>query len=139
MDAIEGRLCFAGLARFVFGLAIGFFLKAFRNPRAALSAHLNAVQSGTFLMVLGLVWPHLSVWPQVATLLSHAVWISFCALEAGMVLGACARSAEGEAKHPAGHVRLGAAALQGVGAVVMLVAVGAQLGRGGGSRPAPST
>ena len=127
MDPIESRLCFAGLAMFVFGLVIGFFLKAFANPRVALSAHLNAVQSGTFLLVLGLLWPRLAVWPALATPLSHAVWISFWALEAGMVLAACARPAESEAKRPTGPMRLGAVALQGLGGAVMLVAVCALL------------
>jgi (hydroxyamino)benzene mutase len=127
MGAIENRLCFAGLAMFVFGLALGFFLKAFANPRAALSAHLNAVQSGTFLMVLALLWPHLSVWPGLAAPIGWVVAISFWTLEGGMVLGACAPAAEGPSEAPAGPLRHGATAVQGVGALAMLPAVGALL------------
>jgi hydroxylaminobenzene mutase len=126
MDVFERRLCFAGLALFVFGLAIGFVLKVFPNPRAALSAHLNAVQSGTFLMVLGLLWPKLAVWKSIATPLSHVVWISFLVVEVGMVLMALAPpAAEGQA--PTGLIRLGSAALMGLSTIAMLVSVGALL------------
>jgi hydroxylaminobenzene mutase len=136
MDIVERRLVFAGLALFVFGMAIGFFLKVFPNPRAALSAHLNAVQSGTFLMVLGLVWPKLAVWKSLASPLSHAVWIAFVAVEVGMVLGALAPpAAEGAA--PTGLIRLSAAALQSVSAVVMLLSVGALLATFRPAAPAP--
>ncbi|HWD67973.1 MAG TPA: hypothetical protein VG227_08435 [Caulobacteraceae bacterium] len=34
MDEVSRAICFAGLAMFVFGLAIGFCLKALPNPRA---------------------------------------------------------------------------------------------------------
>jgi hypothetical protein len=37
MDDISRLLAFAGLAMFVFGLALGFVLKAFANPRTALT------------------------------------------------------------------------------------------------------
>jgi hydroxylaminobenzene mutase len=124
MDEITHALAFAGLAMFVFGLALGFFLKAFANPRAALSAHLNAVQSGTFLIALALLWPKLAIWPRLAAPIGHATWIAFWALEVGMVIAAFAPAEEGA---PAGGVKRAAGAFQGIGAIVMFVTLAALL------------
>ena len=49
-------LIVAGAALFMVGLAQGAAIPLFYNPRMALSAHLDAVQSGMALMVAGLVW-----------------------------------------------------------------------------------
>lgn len=125
MDALELRLCLAGLGMFVFGLALGFALKAFANPRAALSAHLNAVQSGTFLIVLGLLWPRLAVWPKLSDPINHLVWVTFWALEIGMVLNACAPV--GPATERDRPIRLAAAGLMGLSGVGMFVGLGALL------------
>ncbi len=125
MDEITRAIAFAGLAMFVFGLALGFFLKSFPNPRAALSAHLNAVQSGTFLIALALLWPKLAIWPRLAAPIGHATWIAFWALEAGMTIAAFAPA--GEEGAPAGGVKRAAGAFQGIGAIVMFVALAALL------------
>jgi (hydroxyamino)benzene mutase len=125
MDDVSRAICFAGFALFVFGLAIGFFLKAPPNPRAALSAHLNAVQSGTFLVALALLWPKLAIWPHLAAPLGHAIWIAFWALEVGMVIAAFAPPASEGA--PAGPVRRSAVAFQGAGSVAMFLALAALL------------
>ena len=125
MDDVSRSIAFAGLAMFVFGLALGFFLKPFPNPRAALSAHLNAVQSGTFLIALALLWPKLAIWPRLAAPIGHATWIAFWALEAGMVIAAFATAAADGA--PAGGVGRTAGAFQGIGAVVMFVTLAALL------------
>lgn len=124
MDNLERRLAFAGLLLFVFGLVIGFAVRAFPNPRLALSAHLNGVQSGTILIVLGLLWPRLAVWSAAAGPLASAVWISFWGLEVGMVLAALVPAAPAAA--PAG-LKLAATTLQGVSGVLMLGAVGVLL------------
>ena len=125
MDEITRALAFAGLAMFVFGLALGFFLKAFPNPRAALSAHLNAVQSGTFLIALALLWPKLTIWPHLAAPIGHATWAAFWALEVGMVIAAFAPAAAEGA--PASGVKRAAGAFQGIGAIVMFVTLAALL------------
>jgi hydroxylaminobenzene mutase len=131
MDVILYRLCFSGLLLFVVGLMLGFTLQVFPNPRAALSAHLNGVQSGTFLIALGLLWPRLAVWAGTAPALSHAIWVSFWVLEAGMVMGACAPADAGPIRQ--NRVKLVAVSLQASSSVVMLLAVGALLftGRNG--------
>ncbi|SDE25077.1 hydrogenase [Niabella drilacis] len=52
----SGKLLFLGLLLFLLGLIIGLFVHNMANPRMALSAHLEGVMNGIFLMVLGLIW-----------------------------------------------------------------------------------
>ncbi|MGJ7031073.1 hypothetical protein [Niabella hirudinis] len=52
----SGKLLFLGLLLFLLGLIIGLFVHQTANPRMALSAHLEGVMNGIFLMVLGLIW-----------------------------------------------------------------------------------
>jgi (hydroxyamino)benzene mutase len=47
-----------GLVLFLLGLLTGFAVPVLKNPRMALSSHLEAVLNGMFLVVLGLLWPH---------------------------------------------------------------------------------
>jgi hydroxylaminobenzene mutase len=54
-------LCFAGVLLFLLGLLNGFAIPASRSPRISLSAHLTGVQSGAFLLGLGLLWPRLGI------------------------------------------------------------------------------
>ncbi|HLY54456.1 MAG TPA: hypothetical protein VKS60_02795 [Stellaceae bacterium] len=54
-------LCFAGVLLFLLGLLNGFAIPVSRSPRLGLSAHLTAVQSGAFLLGLGLLWPKLGI------------------------------------------------------------------------------
>lgn len=76
-------LCFAGVLLFLFGLLTGFAIPGCRSPRLGLSAHLTAVQSGTFLIALGLLWPRLSMtspWSSIladgTSLSLYMVWMS---------------------------------------------------------------
>ncbi|GAA4292637.1 hydrogenase [Mycobacterium paraffinicum] len=48
-----------GLVLFLVGLLTGFAIPALKNPRMGLSSHLEAVLNGMFLVILGLLWPHL--------------------------------------------------------------------------------
>ncbi len=123
MDPLSRIIAFSGFAMFVFGLAIGFALNRFPNPRAALSSHLNAVQSGTFLIALALLWPRLAIWPALAGPLCHVIWIAFWALEIGMTVAAFAPPTKAGEKP--GPVRLAAGAFQGVGGIAMFVALAA--------------
>lgn len=50
-------LAIAGAALFLAGLIQGAAVDQFANPRMALSAHLDAVQSGMAIMVAGAFWP----------------------------------------------------------------------------------
>lgn len=49
-------LYFSGILLFLLGLLAGFAGPAFRNPRLVLSAHLEGVLNGMFLIVIGLLW-----------------------------------------------------------------------------------
>ncbi len=48
-----------GLALFLLGLLTGFAVPLLKNPRMALSSHLEAVLNGMFLVLLGLLWPRI--------------------------------------------------------------------------------
>ena len=53
------NLIFLGLILFLLGLTIGLFVQNMANPRMALSAHLEGLMNGMFLMILGLIWKRL--------------------------------------------------------------------------------
>lgn len=50
-----------GMALFLVGLITGFLIMNFTNPRQGLSAHLEGVMNGTFLVVAGFVWNELRI------------------------------------------------------------------------------
>jgi hydroxylaminobenzene mutase len=50
-----------GLVLFLLGLLTGFAVPALKNPRMALSSHLEAILNGIFLVLLGLLWPHVDL------------------------------------------------------------------------------
>ena len=57
-----GRALMAlGVLLFLLGLFTGFAVPALAHPRMGLSSHLEGVVNGTFLIVIGLVWPHLAL------------------------------------------------------------------------------
>lgn len=60
MTADKGRaLLWHGVLLFLLGLLTGLATGAMTNPRMGLSAHLEGVMNGLFLMVLGLLWGRL--------------------------------------------------------------------------------
>lgn len=83
MIAATALLCFTGVLLFLIGLLTGFAIPACRSPRLGLSAHLTAVQSGAFLLALGLLWPRLVITPTWSSILAivtcaslYMVWLS---------------------------------------------------------------
>ncbi|OBK24754.1 hydrogenase [Mycobacterium asiaticum] len=50
---------------FFIGLVTGTQQRRFTNIRMALSAHLEGVMNGTFLMALGAIWDHVDLPPEV--------------------------------------------------------------------------
>lgn len=52
-----------GAALFLAGLLTGLAVGAFANPRMGLSAHLEGVMNGTFLIAVGAAWPHIRLTP----------------------------------------------------------------------------
>ena len=52
----QQRLYFLGAVLFLLGLIAGFCTPAFLNPRLGLSAHLEGVMNGMFLILIGVIW-----------------------------------------------------------------------------------
>lgn len=67
------RLLQLGITLFLLGLLTGLAVPALANPRMALASHIEAVMNGTFLVLLGLVWPTLRLSPR---LLNVAFWLA---------------------------------------------------------------
>ncbi len=55
------RLLQIGVLLVLAGLVVGILVPRFASPRLALSTHLLAVMQGILLMVLGVVWPRLTL------------------------------------------------------------------------------
>lgn len=67
-----------GLVLFLIGLLTGFAGPAVKNPRMALSSHLEAVLNGMFLVLLGLLWPHVDLpHPWGATAIALIVYAAY--------------------------------------------------------------
>jgi hydroxylaminobenzene mutase len=67
------QLLFLGVLLFLLGLLIGLFIPMMTNPRMGLTAHLEGVMNGMFLVVLGLIWNRLVIndkW------LSYTFWLT---------------------------------------------------------------
>jgi (hydroxyamino)benzene mutase len=62
-----------GIVLFILGLATGRLVQLLPLPRMGLSSHLEGLMNGTFLVVLGLIWPHLQLH---ALLLRAAYWLA---------------------------------------------------------------
>jgi|SRR5215831_7274068 len=56
LETPERKLIWHGMFLFLLGLLVGFFELRFTNIRMGLSAHLEGVMNGTFLIALGAVW-----------------------------------------------------------------------------------
>ncbi|MBL6854483.1 MAG: hydroxylaminobenzene mutase [Alphaproteobacteria bacterium] len=80
-------LCFSGFVLFFLGLVNGFVIPAGRSPRIGLSGHLAGVQSGTFLMAAGFVWPMMHLWPALNLPIAHVLWVSLFAVWISLLLG----------------------------------------------------
>ncbi len=77
------QLLWHGMLLFLCGLLNGVVVQHLANPRMALSAHLDAVTSGTFLIAAGLVWRDLRLGARAAALARwlliygmYAIWVA---------------------------------------------------------------
>lgn len=66
------KLIFLGLVLFLVGLLVGLIVHNMANPRMALSAHLEGLMNGMFLVILGLIWKRLVL---SKTLLKITFWL----------------------------------------------------------------
>jgi hydroxylaminobenzene mutase len=81
-----------GLILFLLGLLTGMAIPALKNPRMGLAAHMVGMTNGPFLIVVGLLWPHVDLshtW-QVATivLLTYGSFANWLAMQLGALWGA---------------------------------------------------
>jgi hydroxylaminobenzene mutase len=72
-ERLGRRLLRYGIVLFLLGLVTGRLVQSLALPRMGLASHLQGVMNGTFLVVLGLVWPHLRLG---ALLLRIAYWLA---------------------------------------------------------------
>lgn len=72
-DGAGHRLLQLGIFLFLLGLMVGFAVSALPNPRMALASHIEGVLNGMFLVILGLVWPKLTL---SARLLDVTFWLA---------------------------------------------------------------
>jgi (hydroxyamino)benzene mutase len=56
MEENKRRLLWHGMFLFLLGLLTGLVEQKFTNPRMGLTAHLEGVMNGTFLIALGAAW-----------------------------------------------------------------------------------
>jgi hydroxylaminobenzene mutase len=89
---IARRFVFHGALLFLLGLLTGFVVPGAANPRMGLSAHLEGVMNGTFLLALGAVWPHVSLPARFETaalwLLLYGAYVNWAAVLLGAFTGA---------------------------------------------------
>ena len=71
------RLIWHGTVLFFLGLITGFVIPSLANPRLGLSAHMEALLNGMFLILVGgVIWNELKVSGRIATM---AFWLFLCA------------------------------------------------------------
>jgi (hydroxyamino)benzene mutase len=56
MKSDDRRLMWHGMFLFLLGLVTGLLEQRFTNMRMGLSAHLEGLMNGTFLVALGAIW-----------------------------------------------------------------------------------
>lgn len=94
-SSAQKALIVAGAALFLLGLLQGAAVQSFLNPRMALSAHLTAVQSGMALMIVGLVWPFLSLRPWTGSVSRWAIIVGMYGLWIGLTASAATGASKG--------------------------------------------
>lgn len=92
MPDINHQLALAGIVLVLLGLFNGFAIPLGRSPRLGLSAHLTAVQSGTFLIAISVLWPHIEfphgIGGFMGAALSASLYLLWLALCLAGLLGA---------------------------------------------------
>ena len=120
MTRNERVLCGAGLALFLLALLQGFFIPFFARVEAARAVHTTALGSGTFLIAVGLLWPRLAFPPGRSSVWGALLAASLYAIAIGLTVGATYR---GEGEHDHVVAASISTALNGAGAVVLIVAL----------------
>lgn len=81
-----------GLVLFLLGLLTGLAVPIMKNPRMGVSSHLQGMTNGPFLILVGLLWPHVRlahVWEVVTVvLLVYGTYANWLATQLGSLWGA---------------------------------------------------
>lgn len=81
-----------GLILFLLGLVTGMVIPVLKNPRMGLASHLQGMTNGPFLIVIGLLWPHVDLahgWQVVgAALLAYGAYANWLATQLAALWGA---------------------------------------------------
>lgn len=87
-------LAVLGGALFLAGLLQGLAVDYFPNPRMALSAHLDAVQSGMAVMIAAAFWPSVRLAPALERLAWWTLGVGMVGLWIGITLAAMTGASE---------------------------------------------
>lgn len=124
LEAANRRLMWHGILLFLLGLVTGLLEQRFTNMRMGVSAHLEGVMNGTFLVVLGAIWTEVRLSPPAKT---AAFWIALYGTYAnwffttlGAVLGTAAANPIAAAGH---HGQPWQESLAGAGFLSVAVAI----------------
>lgn len=64
-DTQKDWLLSLGAALFLLGLVTGLMPPLLHNPRMGLSAHLEGIMNGTFLLAVGAIWDRINLGPRM--------------------------------------------------------------------------
>ena len=110
---MQDLLLVLGLVLFLLGLLTGLIVPALKNPRMGVASHLQGMTNGPFLVLVGLMWPHLHLshaWEIVAVvLLVYGAYANWLATQLGSLWGAGHRfapAATGEHRAGAAQERI---------------------------------
>lgn len=103
MGTTNRRLMWCGMFLFLLGLVTGLLERRFTNMRMGVSAHLEGVTNGTFLIALGAIWAEVRLSPPLK---AAAFWIALYGTYANWfftTLGAALGTAAANPISAAGH------------------------------------
>jgi len=105
MSSRGQRLLWHGMMLFVLGLITGLVPQQLTNPRMGLSAHLEGLMNGTFLLAVGAVWDRSQLSPRTSAVAfgtviygTYANWIT---TTAAAILGTSAMTPLASGSHRA--------------------------------------
>jgi len=88
----SNSLILLGLVLFIIGLFVGLFIQNMANPRMGLTAHLEGIMNGMFLMIVGVIWNRLalsSTWLKTTyLLLLYSTFANFLSVLIAALTGA---------------------------------------------------
>jgi hydroxylaminobenzene mutase len=88
-------LCFVGPALYLGALLNGLAIPKMTSPRLGFSAHLTGLQSGTFLIAVGLLWDRISISRSWSASLAYGLAVTLVLIWFASLLAAAFGTGEG--------------------------------------------